>query len=40
MKLSKDTIAKLKNFANINPNVVYDGNGKLKTINESINDEL
>tara|TARA_Y100000004_G_scaffold119998_1_gene134839 strand:+ start:592 stop:1272 length:681 start_codon:yes stop_codon:yes gene_type:complete len=37
MKLSKDTIAKLKNFASINPNVVYDGNGKLKTISEAKN---
>lgn len=37
MKLSKDTVAKLKNFASINPNLVYDGNGKLKTISEAKN---
>lgn len=37
MQLSKDTIAKLKNFATINPNLVYDGNGKLKTISEAKN---
>jgi len=37
MQISKDTIAKLKNFATINPNLVYDGNGKLKTISEAKN---
>ena len=37
MQISKDTIAKLKNFAAINPNLVYDGNGKLKTISEAKN---
>jgi len=37
MKLSKETVAKLKNFASINPNLVYDGSGKLKTISEAKN---
>ena len=37
MQISKDTMAKLKNFASINPNLVYDGNGKLKTISEAKN---
>ena len=37
MSLSKDTIAKLKNFATINPNIVYGGSGKLKTISEAKN---
>ena len=37
MQISNDTIAKLKNFATINPNLVYDGNGKLKTISEAKN---
>ena len=34
MQLSKDTIAKLKNFATINPNLVYKGDGRLTTISE------
>ena len=37
MQISKDTMTKLKNFATINPNLVYDGNGKLKTISEAKN---
>jgi hypothetical protein len=37
MSLSKDTITKLKNFATINPNIVYGGSGKLKTISEAKN---
>jgi|LUMS01.1.fsa_nt_gb hypothetical protein len=37
MSLSKDTIKKLKNFATINPNIVYGGSGKLKTISEAKN---
>ena len=37
MSLSKDTISKLKNFATINPNIVYGGSGKLKTISEAKN---
>jgi len=37
MKLSSSTITKLKNFATINPNLVYNGDGKLKTISEAKN---
>jgi len=37
MSLSKDTVSKLKNFATINPNIVYGGSGKLKTISEAKN---
>ena len=37
MQLDKDTIVKLKNFATINPNLVYNGSGKLKTISEAKN---
>ena len=37
MALSKDTISKFKNFATINPNIVYGGSGKLKTISEAKN---
>ena len=37
MSISTDTISKLKNFANINANLVYTGDGKLKTISEAKN---
>ena len=37
MSLSKDTISKIKNLATINPNIVYGGSGKLKTISEAKN---
>lgn len=37
MAISTDTISKLKNFANINANLVYTGDGKLKTISEAKN---
>ena len=37
MAIEKSTLAILKNFAQINPNVVYDGNGKIKTISEAKN---
>lgn len=36
-KLSKSTIAKLKNFATIQPNLVYKGDGKLTTLAEANN---
>jgi len=37
MQLDKDTIVKLKNFATINPNLHFDGSGKIKTISEAKN---
>ena len=37
MSISTDTISKLKNFSNINANLVYTGDGKLKTISEAKN---
>ena len=37
MSISSDTISKLKNFANVNANIVYNGDGKLKTISEAKN---
>jgi hypothetical protein len=37
MKITKDTIAILKNFATIQPNFVYKGDGKLKTLAEANN---
>ncbi len=35
MKLSKETIEVLKNFANINPNLVVSAGNNLKTISEA-----
>lgn len=37
MKLSNETIMKLQNFATIQPNLVYCGDGKLKTLAEASN---
>ena len=37
MAVGIETISKLKNFANINANLVYTGDGKLKTISEAKN---